>query len=57
MITEFQKDILVRAMQIRKRRGENVELVLDRYANISSEERSNILLNVERQEMDKGEKE
>lgn len=56
-MTEAQMAILIRAMQIRKRRGENVELVLDRYANISSEERSNILLNVERQEMDKGEKE
>lgn len=48
MITEFQKNILVRAMQIRKRRGENVESVLESYPNLSEEERDVILKAVEK---------
>lgn len=43
MITKSQMIILVRAMQIRKNRGEDVESVLKNYPNLSDEERTEIL--------------
>ena len=48
MITKSQMIILVRAMQIRKRRGEDVKSVLEGYLNLSEEERDAILKAVEK---------
>lgn len=43
MITKSQMIILVRAMQIRKNRGEDVESILSKYPNLSAEEKAEIL--------------
>ncbi len=45
-MTEAQMVILIRAMQIRKKRGENVEDILEHYPNITAEEKAEILQSI-----------
>ena len=42
MIGHIQKAIIIRAMRIRKEAGENPEMILEGYRNLTEEERKEI---------------
>ena len=47
MISQIGKNIIIRALEIRKKQGESPEEVLEGYKNLTEEEKGSILSEIE----------
>ena len=47
MISNIQRNIIIRALRIRKEQGENPEDILDKYMNLTSTDKAEIKVKLE----------